>query len=141
MMILSGMLNRLVLLQLSLLFLFLSACEPNLSTAELLEQRSMARWDAVINDKLETAYEYLSPGFRSSVSLPQYQRSVLLSKVNRTAARYVKSSCEETSCNVKISLDFTVYKALPGVNSMDVTQTIEESWVLVEGSWYYVPEN
>ena len=141
MMTISGILKRFGLLQLALLLLFLSACESNLSTPELLEQRSMARWDAVINDKLETAYDYLSPGYRSSVSLPQYQRSVLLSKVNRTAARYVKSSCEETSCNVKISLDFTVYRALPGVDSMDVTQTIEESWVLVDGSWYYVPEN
>ena len=141
MMIIPGVVKRFGFLQLALLILFLSGCESKLSTAELLEQRSMARWDAVINDKLETAYEYLSPGYRSSVSLPQYQRAVLLSKAKRTAARYVESSCEETSCNVKISLDFTVYKAVPGVDSMDVTQTIEESWVLVDGSWYYIPQN
>ncbi|MCW8925429.1 MAG: hypothetical protein OQJ84_04155, partial [Xanthomonadales bacterium] len=98
-----------------------------------------ARWDALLSGDLAAAYEYLSPGYRSSVSLLQYQRLILLKKVKWTSAEYIESDCEENSCNVKIMLGFTVYGALPGMRTFTDTQDIEESWVRVEGQWYYVP--
>ena len=101
----------------------------------------MGRWDALFNKDIEAAYEYLSPGYRSSVSLLQYHRALLLSKIRWTGANYIEGDCEETVCNVKIILDFTVYGAVPGVKSFPSKQSIEESWVLVDGSWYLVPKN
>jgi hypothetical protein len=120
--------------------LMLSACTTTPHSEATLEERATARWDALLSGDVEAAYEYLSPGFRSSVSLLQYHRSLLLSKVKWTGAKYIKGDCEETTCNVKILLDFTIYGALPGVSSMDSKQTIEESWLLVKGVWYFVPE-
>ncbi len=118
----------------------LSACATTMQTEDALEERAMVRWDALLSGDVEAAYEFLSPGYRSSVSLLQYHRSLLLSKVKWTGANYIEADCEETICNVKILLDFTVYGALPGVKSMDSKQTIEESWLLVKGSWYLVPK-
>ena len=120
--------------------LLLQACAATQSTESIIEARAMGRWDALLSEDVETAYEYLSPGYRSSVSLTQYHRSLLLTKVRWTGAKYIESDCEETVCNVKISLDFTIYGALPGVKSFESKQTIEESWVLVNGSWYLVPK-
>jgi hypothetical protein len=120
--------------------LLLSACATSMKSGGNIEKRAMGRWDALLSADVETAYEYLSPGYRSSVSLTQYHRSLLLSKVNWTGAKYIESDCEETVCSVKISLDFTVYGALPGVSSIESKQTIKESWVLVKGSWYLVPK-
>ena len=120
--------------------LLLSACTNTMKSEGNIENRAMGRWDALLSEDVEAAYEYLSPGYRSSVSLTQYQRSLLLSKVKWTAAKYIGSDCEETVCNVKILLDFTVYGALPGVKSFESKQTIEESWVLVNSSWYLVPK-
>jgi hypothetical protein len=105
-----------------------------------IEKRAMGRWDALLSEDVEAAYAFLSPGYRSSVSLTQYHRSLLLTKVRWTGAKYIESDCEETVCSVKISLDFTVYGALPGVSSFESKQTIKESWVLVDGSWYLVPK-
>jgi hypothetical protein len=85
-------------------------------------------------------YEFLSPGFRSSVSSVQYQRSILLRKVKWSGARYIESECTETTCKVKISLDYIVYGVVPGVESFEGTQQIEESWVQVDGNWYIVPK-
>ena len=85
------------------------------------------------------AYEYLSPGYRSSVSSLQYQRSLLLKRVKWTKANFIESECEEITCNVKFSLEFTVYGALPGVKAFNGTQDIEESWVLIDDVWYFVP--
>ena len=119
--------------------LLLSACANTMKSGGDIEKRAMGRWDALLSEDVEAAYEYLSPGYRSSVSLTQYHRSLLLSKVKWTGAKYIESDCEETVCNVKILLDFTVYGALPGVKSLESKQTIEESWVLVNSSWYLVP--
>jgi hypothetical protein len=119
--------------------LLLSACASTARTENTVEKRATARWDALLSDDLAGAYEYLSPGFRSSVSSVQYQRSVLLRKVAWTGAQYIESDCAETTCKVKISLDYALYGGVPGVKSFEGTEMIEESWVLVDGVWYLVP--
>jgi len=121
------------------LLLLLSACASTGGSKGSIEQRATERWDFLFSDNLTAAYDYLSPGYRSSVSLKQYQRTILLQRIKWTSAKYIESECAETSCKVKISIDYTVYGALPGVKSFDGTQEIEESWVKVDGKWYLVP--
>ena len=121
--------------------LLLSSCATTSRTENTIEKQATSRWDAILSDDLAGAYEFLSPGFRSSVSSAQYQRSVLLKRVKWTAAQYIESQCTETTCKVKISLNYALYGALPGVKSFEGTETIEESWVLVDGNWYFVPGN
>lgn len=121
--------------------LLLSACATTMQPERTIEERVSARWDTILSDDLAGAYEYLSPGYRSSVSSVQYQRSLLLSRVKWNEARYIESDCTETTCKVKISLKYTVYGGVPGIKSFNGTQTIDESWVLVDGVWYLVPKN
>lgn len=120
-------------------FLLLSACATTGSGGNQIEARSTARWDAFLAGDLERAYQYLSPGYRSSVTLAQYQRSVLLQQLKYTSAKYIESECDDSKCDVTVSVGFTVYGALPGVKSFDGTRNIHESWVLVDGNWYMVP--
>jgi len=120
--------------------LLLSACKPAETTEEAIERRVNERWALLIAEDYGSAYKYLSPGYRSSVSIAQYQRALYSSKISWTAAMYDGSECSEDTCKVKILLDFTVYGALPGVNSMDSSQQIEESWVKIDNDWYHVPE-
>jgi hypothetical protein len=119
--------------------LLLSACATPVSKEVQVEQRATARWETLLSGDLAGAYEYLSPGYRSSVTSIQYQQSILRQQVQWTSAKYLESTCEETTCNVKILVGFTVYGALPGVKSFDGTKDIEESWVLISGNWYLVP--
>lgn len=119
--------------------LLLSACATSVSEVSTIEQRATARWNALLSGDLAGAYEYLSPGYRTSVSSLQYQRSILLKRVAWTSAKYLESECEVATCKVKINLGFTVSGALPGVKSYNGTQIIEESWVLIDGQWYLVP--
>jgi len=118
----------------------LTSCASTPSKTPSIQQRAQARWDALLAGDLSAAYGYLSPGTRSSIGSLQYQRSILLKKVHWTAARVLGSDCEETTCKVSISLDYTVYAAVPGVKSFSGSQTVEESWVLVDGLWYLVPK-
>jgi len=122
-------------------FLLFSACAATRPAEQVAEERAMARWNALLSDDIDVAYEYLSPGYRSSVSSKNYQRSLLLKKVKWNDAKYIESECVETTCKVKISLNYTVFGGVPGLKSFDGTQTIEESWVLVDGNWYLVPDD
>lgn len=119
----------------------LSACatSPRLSPEESVKERATSRWELFYSGDLAGVYEYLTPGYRSSVSSLQYQRSVLVKRVAWTSAEYVSSECEETSCKVKFKVGFTISGAIPGVKSHKGTQIIEETWVLIDGQWYLVP--
>ena len=119
----------------------LSACatSPRLSPEDTVKERASARWELFFSGDLAGVYEYLSPGYRTSVSSLQYQRSVLTKRVAWTGAEYISSECEETSCKVKFDVGYTISGALPGVKSLSGTQIIEETWVLVDGQWYLVP--
>ena len=119
--------------------LFLSACATSVSKENQIEERVTGRWDAIFSGDLAAAYNYLSPGTRSSISSLQYQRSILTQRVVWTGARYVASECQESICKVQVSVDYVVNGALPGVKSFKGTKDIEESWVLTDGTWYMVP--
>ena len=119
--------------------LLLSACATTASKKSEIEERVMGRWDKVLSGDLAAAYTYLSPGTRSSVSSMDYQRSILTQRVAWTGARYIRSECEESACKVKLSIDYVVNGAVPGIKSFKGVSEIEESWVLIDGTWYMVP--
>ena len=120
--------------------LLLVGC-ATVSPESKIEDRVTARWNALLSDDLAGAYEYLSPGYRSSVSSTQYQRAVLLQRVRWTNAEYRSSQCDETVCNVNVLVGFTIYGALPGVKSFSNASNVSESWVLADGQWYFVPDD
>ena len=120
--------------------ILLSACATTTQPAVNVEKRAMARWDALLSNDFNAAYEFLSPGYRSSVSNLHYQRTLLLKKLKWNHAGFIESDCAETTCKVKISLDYTMYGGVPGVQSFEGTQTITESWVLIDRVWYLVPK-
>ena len=120
--------------------LLLSACATTMKAESGVEERAKQRWELLLSGDLDGAYEYLSPGYRSSVSSLQYQRSLLLMRISWTGAEYIESECEEITCKVKISLGYALHGALPGVKKFEGKQTVEESWLLVDGDWYYVPQ-
>lgn len=118
----------------------LSACATSApKPSSSVEDRATMRWEKLLSDDLAGAYEYLSPGYRSSVSSIQYQRSILLKRVRWTNAKYVKSECEDVTCDVTFVLGYSVAGALPGVKSYNGKQNIVETWILADGVWYLVP--
>lgn len=124
-----------------LLIMALAACATSGKHESLVDQRAQERWDLLLAEDYLGAYRYLSPAYRSSVSATQYQRRLLLQQVRWTDARYIDSDCSGNSCKVRISLDYSLRKALPGVPRYDGTQEVDEQWVKSEGEWWYVPEN
>ncbi len=122
--------------------LLLSACAPIAETKTKdvsVQERVTARWNALLSDDFAGAYEFLSPGYRSSVTSVQYQRSLLLQRVQWTDAELMGSECTETTCKVSVLLSYSVAGALPGVKSFEGKKEGKESWVRVDDMWYLVP--
>ena len=118
----------------------LAACAAPVSQESLVEQRVNERWEKLLSGDLAGAYEYLSPGYRSSVTSLQYQRSILLKQVKWTSAKYLESNCEGVNCIARVNVGYTVYGALPGVKSFSSSRDVEETWLQVDGIWYFVPK-
>jgi hypothetical protein len=129
---------RLLLIPVSAVFLI--SCATPMARQPDIGVLAQERWDTLLSGDLNAAYQYLSPGYRSSVSSIAYQRQVLTQKVQWTGAEYIGSDCLESSCKVQISLDFSLISVLPGVRRFDGNHTIEENWVKTEGKWWFVPE-
>lgn len=106
---------------------------------EAVEERARERMQYVLAEDYAAAYEYLSPGYRSGVSLNDYQRRMLGRRFQWNDAVVGKSECSEDSCKVRISIDYTIYGVLPGKDRFDSKAASVENWLRVDGTWYFVP--
>lgn len=137
----NNLISNIRLIAYALLLALLAGCAANGTTKkQSIEERVDSYWQLVLAGDYVGSYEYTSPGFRSSVTLNQYQRSMLLKKVKWEQADFIESDCTDITCKVAISLKYTVFAAVPGVKSFTSSQKIIESWVLADGAWYLVPE-
>ena len=126
-----------VLLLASLLF---ASCSAVSTSESQVPSRSQARWDALLEGDYETAYEYLSPGYRSSVSRVDYEVEWRIRRVNYESAQYKSHDCDEYACTVKIFVAFNVSQPIPGVPVFKSTRMLEETWVQADGAWWFVPK-
>jgi len=104
-------------------------------------ERAQERIDYLLAEDYAAAYEYLSPGYRSGVSLADYQRKVLTQPTRWTAAQVGRSECSEDACKLKISVDYTIFGAVPGASRFDSKAAYEEDWVRLDGTWFHIPAN
>jgi hypothetical protein len=120
--------------------LLLTAC-AGMGQRGGIDERAQSRWDTLLGGDLAGAYEFLSPGYRSSMATLDYQRNVLLKRVKWESASVQESTCGEDTCSVKVDVNFSVRGALPGVPKFESHQVLTENWVRSDAQWWYVPVN
>jgi hypothetical protein len=120
--------------------ILLSGCASSGQTTEgLVKLRAQERWDYLLAEDYTAAYGYLTPGYRSGVSLNRYQRKLLTQRVQWTDAEIGQSDCLEDACKIRISIGYAVYGAVPGVSRFDSRSAVTEDWIRVDGQWYFFP--
>lgn len=102
-------------------------------------ERSKARWTALLANDPETAYSYYSPGYRSTTSVVDFMFKQRTRRVRWVSAEYVDHSCTKEACEIIYKAGFKVSKALPGMDTYQGTDTVEETWVKTQGEWWFVP--
>jgi len=102
-----------------------------------LEQRVASRWAALIRRDFETAYSFTSPEYRRLFSLKDFMSS-FGSKVGWQRVEVVDINIKGgDAAAVGVNLYFVYYDAQTK-KPLDMKTYVQESWVLVDGQWWYV---
>lgn len=109
--------------------------------AEMVRQRAAERWNLLGEKHAVKAYDYLSPGYRSTHTLEQYVAFVATARVQWKSAKVDSVQCDEDVCTAKL----TVVSVLPGAvlqrpSDMEYAAPVIEKWVRSDGQWYFLPE-
>ena len=120
--------------------LLLGACATTGGSTNAVEARAQSRWDAILSNDLDTAYQFYSPGYRTATSRVDFEIAMRLRRIQWTAADVLESSCEADLCKITTLVSYEITKPLPGVPVWKSKQKVTERWVRTEGQWWYVPE-
>jgi len=125
----------------ALLACMLAACATAPGQPQGLPERAQARWDALLAQDFTTAYGYLSPGARSSLSEVDFTIAFRTRRVQYDSASYLDHTCEGEACVVRMRVGYTLAGALRGVPEFKSKAVVEEKWVRVEGKWWFLENN
>lgn len=92
-------------------------------------ERAQLRWNALLKRDMDTAYQFISPGGRSLMTVEQYRP-----RINTgfwRGAKVEKASCEAETCEVTVLVDLIV-------EGVKFTNPIKETWILDAGKWWFV---
>jgi len=122
--------------------MLLSACATTTTATreDIVKERAQARWDALLARDYASAYEYYSPGYRSTASVVDFEISVRMRRIGYTSAEYQEQSCDENTCTVAFNVGYRVGTPVPGVGVWDGYQTVNDQWIKTGGEWWYLPE-
>jgi len=110
--------------------------------AELVRQRAVERWDLLAGKHAVKAYDYLSPGYRSTHTLEQYVAFIATARMQWKSAKVDSVQCEPDVCTAKL----TVVAILPGAimqrpSDMEYPAPVVEKWVRSDGQWFFLPDS
>lgn len=124
-----------------------SQAAPVTGTAEaaqtqraLLEKRVAARWDALIRKDFAAAYSFTSPAYRKLYSEDRF-RNTFGNKVAWKRVEVVNVDFKgDDAATVGINIYF-VYHPPQAERDLDMRTYVQESWVFVDGQWWYLVKN
>jgi hypothetical protein len=131
-----------------LLCLLLAACASpgTRGTSSALQsataaERAKARWTAIVEGRLDAAYEFLTPGARSTQSREEYVEQQAVKPVHYKSVTATAESCEADSCIVTADLEYEVRIPLAGVGAQTIAASVDERWIRLDGTWYFLPDD
>lgn len=108
----------------------LTADSSAVGKSEAVTRRAQSRWEALIRKDLPAAYEYLSPGTRSTMTYEQYKSHHRVGLYR--AAKIDAVTCEADVCTVKLTLTYDA-KMIKGM-----VTPVTEKWVIEQGQAWIV---
>ena len=107
----------------------------------VLEKRSVERWNLLIAHKAEKAYDYLSPGTRSTETREKYASDMNNRPVHWQSVTYVDRKCDDPdACTLQLQASFSVNMSARMGQDVQSATLVWERWIRVGGQWYYLPE-
>lgn len=109
--------------------------------ASIVAQRATERWNLLVAGQPVKAYDYLSPGYRSTHTLDQYVAFIATSKVKWTAVHVTQQKCDAETCTVNVTIELTVPAIVSRAHrDLQVQTPLVEKWIASDGQWYFLPD-
>lgn len=125
-------------LALGLTVLLLGACSsvPTQKPEEVVRQRAEQRWAYLIKGASQwpKAYELVEPSYRAVNDFDSWALN-FANKVRWKSAEVLSVKCEAEKCTVKLLV--TVYLPLSRRANDTISTSVDETWLLAQGQWYY----
>jgi uncharacterized protein YceK len=111
------------------------------AAAKIVNERSIARWNLLIDHKAEKAYDFLSPGYQATKKREDYAKEMNDRPVKWSKVIPYSQACEKPDvCVVNIQVDANV--KMPGVGvPVSSVGFVEETWIKSGGKWYFLPDS
>ena len=126
----------------SLPSLLLGACGPVKPQGDaVLEKLATERWSLLIGHHAEKAYDYLTPGTRSTETREKYAAEMNNRPVHWQSVDYVSRKCDDPdACTVQLSAGYSVNMSARMGSDVHAVTMLWERWIRLDGKWYYLPE-
>jgi hypothetical protein len=105
---------------------------------QLVSQRALERWQALIAMDWEKAYEYFSQGSRELKSLAVFKNHMQSAPMLRKGAAMKNVKCEGDVCDVSIELTYIYMGSMDAMRGQETTSILKEKWLFLDDNWWYV---
>ncbi len=103
-----------------------------------VERRAAERWQLVVDGNMHAAYEYLTPGYRSTYTANEYARQ------GSAAIRWIRGDIKGVECDgldsCRATVEVRYAVTMPGAGQVTSVNLQQEHWLLSDGTWYFLPE-
>ncbi len=126
---------------LALAVCFLAACAGTGGgpVEQTVEERAQERWDHLLARDFEEAWALYTPGFRSQTD-PRAFAGALSNRPVRWLGAVVRpdSDCDGDRCRVVVDVTYQPIGAPAGQGRLRMTRPVDETWIRVDGQWWFV---
>ena len=122
------------------LLLALAGCVDK-TDPDTVDTRSVERWNFLIAHQAEKAWDYLTPGFRTTQTREDYAAAMNSRPVQWKEAKFKSKECDAERCKVLVDVTYSLPMPGTGNQSAGGTRTQSEVWLLVDGEWFFLPSN
>ena len=122
------------------LLLALGGCVDN-ANPDTVDTRSVERWNHLIAHQAEKAYDYLSPGFRTTQDRETYAAAMNSRTVQWKAVNFKDKECDAERCKVHLDVTYSLLMPGTGAGPIEGKRTQTETWLLVDGEWFFLPSS
>jgi hypothetical protein len=100
------------------------------TTEERVERRAQARLDALMSQKMEKVFTFVSPAVRETTTWQRYGAGYA-GVVNWREAKVISVNCEPERCEVKTAIRYQMFR-----QKFENTRSFTEVWIKVGTQWY-----
>jgi hypothetical protein len=118
--------------------LALAGC-ANKASPDNVDRRAVERWNLLISHEADKAWDYLTPGYRATQPRGDYAKAMNTRPVVWKSATFHDKDCDAQRCTVHVDVTYGIpMPGMPGKTS-EATSRQTETWLLVDGDWYFLP--